>query len=341
MSRSPTRRPPCRQGGFTFLELLLVVSILAGIAMLAFATTSDVEDQRRFEDTQQRLLAIRRAVLGVGDPAWDGQVRLSGFVADNGVLPGSLSELTSIPTGFLSYGAKTPLFDAQPDSNCLSDGTTTSLTDYPLFKGWRGRYLPAAPGATGFRDGWGNHSITGDDATNFGWAVSTASDGFGVTSRARDNAGGGSGYDADVADAVAAADWRVDLNGWQVQIANRNTTTALPASGSLRVSVLAYVSDGAGGKWKRVTSAAVGSIAANSTATVTFNGYCDNATAGSSLVAQGRHLVVLVSDTDASAHNSTDALADADSVTAGTQYAARSAAFFANADRPALTLEIK
>ena len=346
---SPTRR---HQPGFTFLELMLVVSILSGIAVLAFATAGDTEEQRRYEETQRRLEAIRRAVLGTSEPAWDGQVRLSGYLADNGVLPtdttpaGRLVDLLSQPPGYAGQGLVTPVFDPVPTAaTCLNDGGESTVTwgdGEKLVKGWGGPYLRPAPGSAVFRDGWGNHATGGDDASNFGWIVGTDAHSLTVTSYARDNAIGGSDYDADLALALAtgssvwAGNWRVDLSGWTVTV--RNTTAA--AVNHLRVSVLAFANDAGGGKWKRITSSEIVTLAAGATDTVSFNAYCNNGSGGGdSRVAQGRHLIVLVSDADGSAHSSDDAVLDRDRAMSAVQ--AWQAAFFAGIDRPALTLEIR
>lgn len=329
--------------GFTFIEMLVVVAILSGIAMLAWSTAGEADHQRRHEDTQQRLQIIRRAVLGVTEPAYDGQARLSGFVADNGVLPANLAELVAAPSGFDLYLARQAQFDPDPDAASCLDNTGASNIGDPLFKGWRGGSLPIAPGADRFRDGWGNHSIVSaaDDTDNHGWGVPTPVGTMTVTSRGLNNVASltDTGYDADIA---LTMDGRVDLNGWQVTIANRHATATLPASGSLRVSVLAYVNTATGGKWKRVTSSQVltTGIAPGASAVVSFNGLCNNgSTGGDSIIPLGRHLVLLIADSDTTvgdAHNGAT-----ESVATGTLAFARQVAFFAGTDRPTVTVDIR
>lgn len=340
-----TRR--CAERGFTFLEMLVVVSILAGIAMLAYATASEADDQRRYEDTQQRLLAIRRAALGVTEPAYDGQVRLSGFVADNGLLPTTIEDLATgdmldgVDDDLLAAGGllqlRSPRFDPQPDSaTCINDGGEVAPAwgdGEKLFKGWRGSYLPMPPGVDRFRDAWGNNSPSGDDATNHGWGVTTSP--LQVTSWGLNNAAGGTGYDADQSLAI---DGEANLDGWTVAV--RNNTGA--GINNLRVSLLAYRNDGsANGQWKRVTSSRIDSLAAGATDTVSFNAYCNDGTSGGdSRAPQGRHLLVLVQDSDGTAHNgASEAVFDRDSTIANTQ--AYQAVFIAGVDRPSVTLEIR
>lgn len=342
-----------RCGGFTLLELLIVVGLLSGLALMAYATVSDGENQRRFEDTAQRLGAIRRAVLGNPEPMYDGQVRLSGFVADNGLLPAALRMVfdgtgLNVP-GAGDFSLRDPLFDPVPAAaSCLNDGGESAPTwgaGDKLWKGWRPNYLPVVATGQWFRDGWGNHSIidAADDLANHGWTWTLTLPSLTVTSRGLNNvtptppALPDTDFDAEQTFAVTNNGWDVDLSGWTVSVKN-NLTPPTPLT-NLRVSVLAYRNDGtAPGQWKRVTSSRIASLDADATDTVTFNTYCDNSsapsTAGSSVIPQGRHLVVLVSDPDGAAHSADDAVS-------GTTPVTRQVAFFAGADRPSVTLEIR
>src|SRR4051794_2579572 len=98
--------------GFTLLELVVVLAILAVVTALATRALSTLEDQRRFEATQRGLAELDAAVLGSpNDRAPDGSQIASGFVADMGRLPRTVGspELT-LQELWLSTGAA---FDAR------------------------------------------------------------------------------------------------------------------------------------------------------------------------------------------------------------------------------------
>ena len=85
------------RSGFTLVELLVVVFILSTLALTGLALTETADSQLRFEDTQARLRALKRAVIGDTEPVFDGRRLLSGFVVDNGLLPDSLQTLSLLP----------------------------------------------------------------------------------------------------------------------------------------------------------------------------------------------------------------------------------------------------
>ena len=124
-----SRRPLSRRAGFTLVELLVVIFILSTLALTGLALTDTADSQLRFEDTQARIRALRRAVIGEGEPVFAGRQLLSGFVADNGVLPDSIQSLVGgvLPDSiqsrisqievevFAEFGGRAPVFDPRPD----------------------------------------------------------------------------------------------------------------------------------------------------------------------------------------------------------------------------------
>ena len=218
-----TRRTSGFARGFTLIELLLVVFILAAVAATAISLVDQDDQQLRYEDTQRRLQAIRRAT--VGPEPGPGPVLLGGFVADVGRLPATIQEL-------LDPGA-TPAYQVDP---LLGIGA-----------GWRGPYLSVLPridGAVAFPDGWG---LAGIDPPNYGWEVTVDSlaNSLHVESYGSDGLDGGSeGYARDYPTAalVADADIRVDLTGWTIEctVVNQGGSTF---TGSVRLR-LAYPQDG-------------------------------------------------------------------------------------------------
>jgi prepilin-type N-terminal cleavage/methylation domain-containing protein len=148
--------------GFTLLELVIVLAILAIVTALATREVGHVQDQRRFEVTQRTLENIREVVLGVpNDRAPDGTRMQGGFVADTGRLPGNLSELwTNAPTFHVRQAIvanMAPGYEALADSDILVAG------------GRRSPYVRLPIGSSELRDGWGNVFTNWQDAS--GWHI--------------------------------------------------------------------------------------------------------------------------------------------------------------------------
>jgi type II secretory pathway pseudopilin PulG len=144
MMKRPVRsrvriKPFHEQSGLTLLELVVTLLILTMLTTVAIQSTGGLQVQARFEQTQNRLLMIREAILGDPRKTVNGQAVVSGFVADMGRLPNDLRELLD--------GTGLPAYAIDP------------LTG--LGYGWRGPYLlssqnPADPDA--FTDGWGREA---------------------------------------------------------------------------------------------------------------------------------------------------------------------------------------
>lgn len=365
--RLPVRR---RARGFSLLELLLVIVILAAVAWMATSTLENNVAQVRYDDTRNRLRAIREAVLGpVGPGALEAGV-LSGYVVDNGGLPLAIDSLVEIPGGFGSFGSVEPVFDPVPDAagHDNSDGNELTLTaaGQILLKGHRGGYLPAS--ASGFfRDGWGNSRSTdgvagldcpsvpgsaGDkagsdlDTANHGWCVTHYDNGFHVDSYGMDGRAGqltGDAYETDLAMSppILAGDWRTDVTGRSVQVANLSGG-AIDCS-NLRVSLLIYENSAAGARWRRLTTGllAGSSLADGASTTATFPAVATDSTATND-VPLGEHLLLLVYDADGVALTSDDT-PDVSSATGGAspQYVAGRVKFFSRGGVPTLKLEIR
>ncbi|MHC4972579.1 MAG: prepilin-type N-terminal cleavage/methylation domain-containing protein [Planctomycetota bacterium] len=270
-------------GGLTLLELLLVVFILSVAALSAVSLVDRTDQQVRFEDTQGRLRQIRRGILGPEDPA-DGPRLLWGYVADLGALPGDIESLVRLPAGMDTFGSRAARFD--PDGSVSGDEVDLDL----LAKGWRGPYVTLPPSTdpttARFRDGWGNLSAVDDDL-HHGWNdLDPTANPFEIVSPGADGLAGGTGdYDADAAVSIGSDDWQVALAGWSIDVKNSSGGQV-----DLRVSVLVY----AGGSWTRRNSAQA-AVADGATGTFAF--------ASGATVPLGRHLVVVVADSDATEGN--------------------------------------
>jgi prepilin-type N-terminal cleavage/methylation domain-containing protein len=219
--------------GFTLLELLVVVAILSATALAAFNLASEDRAQVRIDDTRNRLTILRRAILGPEAPVYGGEMRLAGYVADNGRLPTSLRELLDEDGHKPRAGAKPKKPGSAIDDQCIQS-SSTDPDELAVLKGHRGNYLAGAAHRGEFRDGWGNVDPDLDPADpDFGWKltpIATGNDiGIEIRSLGLDNALDADPPDPDADPArpeadrimpIADADWRTPLDGWQVTFKN-------------------------------------------------------------------------------------------------------------------------
>jgi hypothetical protein len=232
----------------------VVVAVLSAVALAAFGMMTEDRAQARMEDTRTRLSMLRRATLGVEAPAYGGETRLSGFVADNGRLPESVADLLAPPTGYAWQmsapasppegfaAARAPELASELDAYCLpKEGDSPDALDEMaarLIKGHRGRYLAGLAQNDVFRDGWGNYGDDPDpaavpglpesaaaDSRNFGWRVvldpadtddtdKTLSQSLEITSLGADNAENASTGSA----AEADIGMEIRPEDWQVSL---------------------------------------------------------------------------------------------------------------------------
>jgi prepilin-type N-terminal cleavage/methylation domain-containing protein len=187
---------------FTLLELILVLFILSLLALATVATTGQLDDQRRYEATKERLSRIKTAV--VANPRLgEGTEAIAGFAADVGRGPNSIQEL-------LEPG-EVPAWHFDPAAE--------------QWAGWRGPYLTVLPernGVQAFRDGWGSPG----DGPDFGWRVKAVAGELWVQSLGKDWASGGAGYSADYPQQgplVRPHDYLQNLKGWVVRVRFEST----------------------------------------------------------------------------------------------------------------------
>lgn len=317
--------------GFTLLEMLLVVLILGALAFTATAFVENGDGQLRYEDTRTRLALIRRAVVGEAAPVYGGQMVVSGYVVENGVLPEAINVLIDTNPGSLAANSpKNPVFDPDPDITTGLNNTTGSA-DIPLMaanetleKGWRAGYLRAAPGSSGvFRDGWGTLGA----APNYGWGFDVSiPDRRTITSLGKDGVvGGATAYNADMIDTISTADWSSSITNLTVRVKAAIDIPGGSGSPYLGASLLVFVNDTSGGfasgRWRRYSTSTINT---SSGFDGTGDRQCDHdgspatpeqfcppgewtltfpAHPWSHRVPIGRHLLVLTRDNNTTAHD--------------------------------------
>ncbi|MDO9282577.1 MAG: prepilin-type N-terminal cleavage/methylation domain-containing protein [Methylotenera sp.] len=193
--------------GFTLLEMLLVIALLGMMALTATALVDNFGEQDRFDVTKSRLQQIKMAIIGDANRTLNGEMAISGFVADMGRLPNNIEELIE-PTGML-WAA----IDISGVSGVVGQ----------LYGGWHGPYLDVMPssGASAvraFRDGWGND----DGTSNFGWNFVSGVNALSVQSYGSD---GPSGVGTDVYEVdypAPAAGNLVEVNDWALDVSSVN-----------------------------------------------------------------------------------------------------------------------
>ncbi|ATG91562.1 hypothetical protein MKLM6_3372 [Methylomonas koyamae] len=144
------------QRGFTLLEMVLVLFLMALVASAGLMLTEGVEDQAKYDETKRRMELIRKAIVGDPTRTINGAPEIVGFVADMGRLPNCLRELAE---AFDCTSPGSPLPTSAFDSNS------------GLLAGWRGPYIALLPDSDGelrIRDGYEND----DGGVDFGWGFS-------------------------------------------------------------------------------------------------------------------------------------------------------------------------
>jgi prepilin-type N-terminal cleavage/methylation domain-containing protein len=201
---NPRDRRLTRQvAGFSLIELLIALAILAAVTTIAIRATSGLQSQARYQATARSLTDIQNAIIGPSNERGpDGSAVVSGFVADTGRLPNYLISAND-PLGATNGD---PLNELLAQNSIPTFGFYQPNTDKSVLVGvgWKGPYMRLAAGPTYIRDGWGNSFHVYDASGNL--LNTTGSPIAQISSWAADkvadtNHGGTgdtAGYDADI-----------------------------------------------------------------------------------------------------------------------------------------------
>lgn len=154
--------------GFTLVELVVVLAVIAALTHLALRETWRFRDRELAKAADRQLEELRRCVYdrGAGGP--------EGFLADMGRLPclaeGTLAELWTMPDGAQPYAVRCAV-----GPNLCPNVPPAANVFVPT--GWRGPYLRLPVGRDRLLDPWGN-PVEAEDAA--GLSRVWTSNGFAV-----------------------------------------------------------------------------------------------------------------------------------------------------------------
>ena len=124
--------------GFTLIEVLVVLIIMGFFLAMMPRLFTGHDAQERFDETRQRMLEIKKALLGSPGAYVNGQRQFGGYIADMGSLPGLNRD--GQPESLWNKGSLIP-WEYRKNSK--------------IWMGWRGPYIEETLDNV-LKDGWGN-----------------------------------------------------------------------------------------------------------------------------------------------------------------------------------------
>lgn len=97
------------QGGFTLIELVIVIITLGILAAVAIPKFSDMTETSKKTATKKEMLELKRAITGNAEAIAGGRYIDRGFEGDVGFLPSQLQDLTAKPGSVTVYNKLTSL----------------------------------------------------------------------------------------------------------------------------------------------------------------------------------------------------------------------------------------
>ncbi len=121
--------PKLDQRGFTLVELVIVLVVLAIVAAVAIPKLGDVTENSKITTTKEEIRRLKVSIVGDPSVTAAGKQVSRGYAGDVGALPSSLVDLAVKPSGVSAYNKFTRL-------------------------GWNGPYIDTAGGEY-LKDAWG------------------------------------------------------------------------------------------------------------------------------------------------------------------------------------------
>ena len=117
------------RGGFTLIELIIIIVTLGILAAVAVPKFSDMVEGSKINATKKEMMTLKRAIAGNPEVVSGGEYIERGFEGDVGFVPSGLADLA-----------------AKPDSVAVYDRLTRL--------GWNGPYVDSS-GGSHLKDAWG------------------------------------------------------------------------------------------------------------------------------------------------------------------------------------------
>jgi prepilin-type N-terminal cleavage/methylation domain-containing protein len=223
--------------GFTLLEMVLVLFILAIIAATSLSFIENEDGQLRFQESMQKFDSIYKAMISERESR--GSSFLSGFIVDNGSLPDGITDdldpITSNNTDWSSDASEVWVtYDYLLPYYFNTAGTETQLADQERFrlgKGFRGPYIRnGLDSSNDLKDGWGeDFAITTATTTEYTYTFGSSSQithyPFSVNV-------------SNIARTIDEDDWSILPSSLNITVNNDNTS-----SQTLRLAVVVFKND--------------------------------------------------------------------------------------------------
>ncbi len=158
------------RGGFTLLELAIVLGLIAILTHLAVRETSQWRRGQLSQRANRQLDELRVAIMGDNfERNFEGVRIRSGFVADMGRLPQATNQVAGGPLSLAELWlppAVAERYDVRPAiaSNLVDSLSSDADGEVFVAGGWRGPYVRLPAGAHELRDAWGNPFTVPDEA---------------------------------------------------------------------------------------------------------------------------------------------------------------------------------
>ncbi len=91
------------RGGFTLVELVIIIVLLGILAAVAVPRFADMTESSKINATRQEMMALKRAIVGNPEVISGGQHVERGFEGDVGFAPNRLADLVIKPDSLASY----------------------------------------------------------------------------------------------------------------------------------------------------------------------------------------------------------------------------------------------
>jgi prepilin-type N-terminal cleavage/methylation domain-containing protein len=122
-------KSPAEKSGFTLIEILMTIMLIAILARIAITQFTDFSKDAKIAVTRDNLAALKRAIIGDSRVYGDGQLIKPGYIANVGNTPTTLTDLITQPG-------------------------TASAYDPLTKRGWRGPYVDNSA-SNWNKDAWG------------------------------------------------------------------------------------------------------------------------------------------------------------------------------------------